>query len=113
MTKKEIMQAAHRLSNQIVFDSNYKATYRDAMSQALKTIYHSLSLLKTAKNELSSGEKELILSSGGMLQVTTLQDNEFINTNLVNTLKKYSYREWSYPCGHQFHFSNELINTLK
>jgi len=113
MKKQEIMQAAHRLSNQIVFDSNYKATYRDAMSQALKTIYFNINMLKTAKNELSSGEKELILSSCGILQIETLKNNEFINTNLVNTLKKYSYREWSYPCGHQFHFSNELINTLK
>ena len=107
------MQAAHRLSNQIVFDSNYKTCYRVALSKSLKTIYYNINMLKTAKNELSFGEKELILSSGGILQIETLKDNEFINTDLVNTLKKYSYKEWSYPCGHAFFFSNELINTLK
>ena len=113
MKKQEIMQAAHRMASHILFDSNYKATYRDAMSQALKTIYFNINMLKTAKNELTSIEKELILSSGEFLQIETLKNNEFINQDLVNTLKKYSYKEWSYPCGHAFFFSNELINTLK
>ena len=111
MTKSQLMQAAHRMANQIVFD-DYKTSYRVAMSQALKNIYYSLNLIKNAKKELSASELELILSSGGSLQVNTFKNNEFINQDLVNTLEKYSYKSWAYPGGHQFFFSNELINAL-
>ena len=112
MTKSQLMQAAHRMANQIVFD-DYKTSYRVAMAEALTTIYYNINLIRNAKTELSELEIEMILSSGGTLQIETLKNNQFINTELVDTFKKYSYKNWAYPGGHQFFFSNELINNLK
>ncbi len=110
INRKETLEAAHRIARDIFCNENVK--YRKALSQAMKIVYHNFRIIKSANDNLTSSEKELIVKSNGSLKIETIQNHKIVNMDLVEKLKKYSYKSWKYFGGYEFSFSNELINKL-
>ena len=108
MDQTEIFQAAHRIAKQL----DYKC-YRRCLTEGLVIVYANIRLSKQAKTALSDSQKQLIINSNGKLFIETIIDDNVANTDLVNSLKKYSYKNWKCFGGYQFMFSSELINKIK
>jgi hypothetical protein len=92
------MTTAHELAREISGDTNCR--YSKALSQAMKILYHNISLKKEVK-DLPNTLKELITD-----KVHTTNEVVF------NKLKKFAYKSWPTNTGWQMFFSNNIINAL-